>query len=288
MFIYDFPFFFSMKGSRLSLYHCIPAVCEETWHLGIRVCFGLVICLTCLRGNYASNGAPTRDDLAQQTLGLYNLCLKRQFKLDDFADCDLRMIWGWSFTIWEDNSLTFESANGPLFLTLQSLTEDFTAHCHIRISIETDHILTSDHPDSPKFFSRISNLSPTKKPSNLKLPIAGTAGNPANPFMVDTPGPGSASPAWELRSCSYRGGTGWSFWPKMLGFSPTNAMGFSVGFSYCKWSALLGGVKWGLVPQKKENSHNIRMDSTLPSGALNTYDVRIIFEGADCTIYDWN
>ena len=148
MFIYDFPFFFSMKGSRLSLYHCIPAVCEETWHLGIRVCFGLVICLTCRnRGNYASNGAPTRDDLAQQTLGLYNLCLKRQFKLDDFADCDLRMIWGWSFTIWEDNSLTFESANGPPFLFPK-----FNRRLHSKLSYPNIHRNRSySHKWSPGF-----------------------------------------------------------------------------------------------------------------------------------------
>lgn len=115
----------------------------------------------------------------------------------------------------------------PLFYS-QSLTEDFTVNCHIRISIETDHILTSDHQDSPKFFSQkrgISNLSPTKKPFQLEAADCrdpGTRGTPSWWYPWTR-----ASPSGDLRSCSYRGGTGWSFWPKMLGFSPTNAIGIS-------------------------------------------------------------
>ena len=64
--IYDFPNFRHWRITS-SLY---PCCLWETWHLVLSHS-GLMIYLT-LRGNYASNGAPTRDDLAQQTLGLYN------------------------------------------------------------------------------------------------------------------------------------------------------------------------------------------------------------------------
>ena len=81
-------------------------------------------------------------------------------------------------------SLTFESANGPPFLFPK-----FNRRLHSKLSYlnihRSDHILTSDHQDSPKFFSQkrgISNLSPNKKtiPTwSCRLPGPGNPGTPS-------------------------------------------------------------------------------------------------------------